>query len=73
MGKPSIHQAIAEIIEPVVQEENIELVDVEYKKVGKTWTLRVYLECWQDIDLYWIGRGQTSVSQLHLFFYAYAE
>ena len=44
MGKPSIHQAIAEIIEPVVQEENIELVDVEYKKVGNVWTLRVYLD-----------------------------
>lgn len=44
MGKPSIHQAIAELIEPVVQEENIELVDVEYKKVGNVWTLRVYLD-----------------------------
>ena len=44
MGKPSIHQAVAEIIAPITQEENIELVDVEYKKVGKTWALRVYID-----------------------------
>ena len=44
MGKPSIHQTVAEIIKPVAQEENIELVDVEYKKVGKTWALRIYID-----------------------------
>jgi len=44
MGKPSIHQTVAEIIEPITQEENIELVDVEYKKVGKTWALRIYID-----------------------------
>ena len=44
MGKPSIHQTVAEIIEPITQEENIELVDVEYKKVGKVWALRVYID-----------------------------
>ena len=44
MGKPSIHQAVAKIIEPITQEENIELVDVEYKKVGKTWALRIYID-----------------------------
>ena len=44
MGKPSIHQAVAKIIEPITQEENIELVDVEYKKVGKTLALRIYID-----------------------------
>ena len=44
MGKPSIHQTVAEIITPITQEENIELVDVEYKKVGKVWALRVYID-----------------------------
>ena len=44
MGKPSIHQTVAEIIAPITQEENIELVDVEYKKVGKTWALRIYID-----------------------------
>jgi|TARA_B100000315_G_scaffold188134_1_gene177863 ribosome maturation factor RimP len=44
MGKSSIHQTVAEIIEPITREENIELVDVEYKKVGKTWALRIYID-----------------------------
>ncbi|KMP11644.1 ribosome maturation factor RimP [Candidatus Nitromaritima sp. SCGC AAA799-C22] len=51
MGKPSIHQAIAELVEPVVSEEKIELVDVEYQKVGKTWTLRVYIDKAQGVTV----------------------
>ena len=44
MEKPSIHRAVTELIEPVFRENNIELVDVEYKKVGKTWTLKVFID-----------------------------
>ena len=44
MGKPSIHQAVTELIEPVIKEDNIELVDVEYKKAGRTWTLRIFID-----------------------------
>ena len=39
MGKTSIYQAVTELIDPTVKENNIELVDVEYKKAGKAWTL----------------------------------
>jgi len=44
MTKSSITESIIAIIEPVVREENLELVDVEYKKFGKSWTLRVYID-----------------------------
>ena len=44
MEKPSIHRAVTELIGPVFRENNIELVDVEYKKVGKTWTLKVFID-----------------------------
>jgi len=44
MTKTSIAESITAIIEPVVQEESLELVDVEYKKMGKTWTLRIYID-----------------------------
>ncbi|MFQ5673658.1 MAG: ribosome maturation factor RimP [Nitrospinales bacterium] len=44
MGKGNICQSVAEIIEPVVHGENLELVDVEFKKEGKTWYLRVYID-----------------------------
>lgn len=44
MAKSSITESITEIIEPVIEEENLELVDVEYKKFGKNWTLRVFID-----------------------------
>ncbi|GJL80074.1 MAG: ribosome maturation factor RimP [Nitrospinaceae bacterium] len=44
MTKTSITESIIGLIEPVIQEESLELVDVEYKKLGKTWTLRVYID-----------------------------
>ena len=44
MEKPSIYQAITELIKPVIKENNIELVDVEYKKAGKTWVLIVFID-----------------------------
>ncbi len=44
MGKASISQAVTGIIEPVISQEHLELVDVEYKKEGKNWFLRVYID-----------------------------
>jgi ribosome maturation factor RimP len=51
MAKASISESIIEIIEPVIQDESLELVDVEYKKLGKTWTLRVYIDKAQGITV----------------------
>jgi ribosome maturation factor RimP len=44
MTKTSTVESIIEIIEPVIQDETLELVDVEYKKLGKTWTLRIFID-----------------------------
>jgi len=44
MGKSSISQTIEELITPVLKSENLELVDVEYKKEGKTWFLRLFID-----------------------------
>lgn len=51
MGKPSIHQAVTELIEPIFRENHIELVDVEYKKAGKTWVLRIFIEKSQGVTV----------------------
>ncbi len=32
------------MIEPIVQEAGLELVDVEYKKSGRDWVLRIYID-----------------------------
>lgn len=49
--KASIAESIIEIIEPVVQDESLDLVDVEYKKSGKTWILRVFIDKDQGVTV----------------------
>ncbi len=44
MNASSISQSVLEMIEPIVQEEKLELVDVEYKKSGRDWVLRIYID-----------------------------
>ena len=51
MEKPSIHQAVTKLIEPIFRENNLELVDVEYKKAGKTWVLRVFIDKNQGVTV----------------------
>ena len=51
MEKPSTYQAVTELLEPVFREGSIELVDVAYKKAGKTWTLRVSIDKSQGITV----------------------
>ncbi len=51
MTKASIAESITEIIEPVIKDEALELVDVEYKKLGKTWTLRIFIDGKQGVTV----------------------
>ncbi|MFQ5717753.1 MAG: ribosome maturation factor RimP [Nitrospinales bacterium] len=51
MRKGSIHHSVAELIEPVVRGEGMELVDIEYKKEGSRWYLRVYIDKEQGISV----------------------
>jgi len=41
--KIPIYQLVIDLIEPTLQGSEIKLVDVEYKKIGKNWTLRVLI------------------------------
>ena len=51
MEKPSIYQAVTKLLEPVFIEGSIELVDVEYEKTGKIWTLRVFIDKNQGVTV----------------------
>ena len=51
MGKTSIYQSVTKLIAPTARENNIELVDVEYKKTGKAWTLRVFINKSQGVTV----------------------
>jgi len=51
MGKTSIYQSVADLIKPTLEENGIELVDIEYKKTGKTWVLRVFIDKNQGVTV----------------------
>ena len=44
MGKVPVAQSVLELIEPVLMANGLELVDVEFKKEGKKWVLRIYID-----------------------------
>ena len=44
MGKAPVTQSVTELIEPGLLAKGIELVDVEFKKEGKNWVLRVFID-----------------------------
>ena len=51
MTKASVTESIIEMVEPVLKDEALDLVDVEYKKLGKTWTLRVFIDKAQGVTV----------------------
>ena len=52
MGKTSIYQSVADLIKPTLAGNGIELVDVEYKKTGKIWVLRVFIDKNQGVTVH---------------------
>lgn len=44
MGKAPVSQSVIELIEPGLLAKGLELVDVEFKKEGKNWVLRVFID-----------------------------
>jgi len=51
MRKNPIYQLVTDLIEPTLKGSDIELVDVEYKKTGKTWSLRVFIDKNQGVTV----------------------
>ena len=52
MGKTSIYQSVADLIKPTLEGNGIELVDVEYKKTGRIWVLRVFIDKNQGVTVH---------------------
>ena len=44
MKKQSVEQRAEELLQPIVDDQGFELVDVEYVKEGGTWYLRAYVD-----------------------------
>ena len=52
MKKTPIYQLVIDLTEPTLQGSEIKLVDVEYKKIGKNWTLRVLIDKNQGVTVF---------------------
>ena len=52
MGKTSIYQSVVNLIKPTLEGNGVELVDVEYKKTGKIWVLRVFIDKNQGVTVH---------------------
>src|SRR3990167_9137109 len=44
MQQINVTTAVENLVKPIVESEGMELVDVEYKKEGKTWYLRIFID-----------------------------
>ncbi|MPW25837.1 ribosome maturation factor RimP [Alkalibaculum sp. M08DMB] len=51
MAKQKIEDLVYDLVKPIIDEQNLELVDVEYKKEGQHWYLRVYIDSEDGITL----------------------
>jgi len=51
MAKEKIEDVVSELAEPITQNLNLELVDVEFKKEGGSWFLRVFIDKEMGIEL----------------------
>jgi len=43
MGIKSVVDTVSEVVKPVLAEDDLELVDIEYKKEGPRWFLRIFI------------------------------
>lgn len=44
MAKNRVEKIAEELVMPIIEKEEFELVDVEYKKEGSNWYLRIYID-----------------------------
>lgn len=51
MAKQRIEDLVFDLVKPITDELNYDLVDVEYKKEGQNWYLRIYIDKIEGIGL----------------------
>ncbi|KMM38674.1 ribosome maturation factor RimP [Guptibacillus hwajinpoensis] len=52
-----------ELVKPIVDEMNLELVDIEFTQEGKNWFLRVYIDSPQGVDIEECGTISEKLSE----------
>lgn len=56
-------QVTEELLHPILEEKNLELVDVEYVKEGKNWFLRIYIDKEGGVDIAECGEVSERLSE----------
>ena len=64
MRKTPIYQSVTDLIAPTLKGSDIELVDIEYKKTGKNWSLRVFIDKNQGVTVYDCQRLSREIKDL---------
>ncbi|UOR12695.1 ribosome maturation factor RimP [Halobacillus amylolyticus] len=59
----NVTEITEELVKPIVKEMNLELVDIEFKKEGKNWFLRVFLDKPEGIDIEECGQVSERLSE----------
>jgi ribosome maturation factor RimP len=55
---------IEELVVPILDKMQLELVDIEFKKEGQNWFLRVYIDSEKDVDIEDCGTVSELLSDL---------
>ncbi|MFN7250800.1 MAG: ribosome maturation factor RimP [Anaerobacillus sp.] len=55
---------VEQLVTPIVSEMQLELVDVEFKKEGKNWFLRVYIDSETGVDIEDCGTVSERLSEI---------
>jgi ribosome maturation factor RimP len=64
MTKRKVTDIVEELAAPIVEGEGLELVDVEYKKEGANWFLRIFIDKPEGVDIDDCGRVSEKMSDL---------
>lgn len=57
-----IKSLVEELVLPILEQEQFELVDIEYVKEGKNWFLRVFIDKEEGIDIEDCGKVSEALS-----------
>ncbi|RBW69881.1 ribosome maturation factor RimP [Bacillus taeanensis] len=58
-----VSEITEELVMPIIENMNLELVDIEYVKEGKNWFLRVYIDSEKGIDIDDCGKVSELLSE----------
>ncbi|ARK30966.1 ribosome maturation factor RimP [Halalkalibacter krulwichiae] len=58
-----VTETTSELVTPILDELNLELVDVEFKKEGPNWFLRVFIDSETGVDLEDCGQVSEKLSE----------